>query len=237
MFVEEHKDEYGDLRGVGRNQRGDRSEHVLRRAVQASLRPGLLGRSHARSDQGAAPGQLQRLRRAEDLEVPAPEGAPGRQVHRGTPHACRGDPWRVQGQEPADHDSREDGRPAGRQGTPRLRLWVADITSIRTFSGWVYAAFVMDIYSCRIVGWQLSTSLQTSLALDALEMGLWQQARAGHDVSGLTHHSDRLNSPSIARCARPTALPRSRLSPLLAVREIPTTTQPLKRSTRRSSPS
>jgi len=71
------------------------------------------------------------------------------------------------------------------------RLWVADITYIRTFSGWVYAAFVMDMYSRRIVGWQVSTSLHTSLALDALEMGLWQQDRAGHDVSGLTHHSDR----------------------------------------------
>ena len=71
------------------------------------------------------------------------------------------------------------------------QLWVADITYIRTFSGWVYAAFVTDVYSRRVVGWQLSRSLRTDLALDALEMGIWTRQRAGHDVSGLTHHSDK----------------------------------------------
>ncbi len=77
------------------------------------------------------------------------------------------------------------------------QLWVADITYIRTFSGWVYAAFVMDMYSRRIVGWQVSTSLHTTLALDALEMGLWNRDRAGHtrgprsETADLIHHSDR----------------------------------------------
>ncbi len=71
------------------------------------------------------------------------------------------------------------------------RLWVADITYIRTCSGWVYAAFVMDMYSRRIVGWQVSTSLHTTLALDALEMGIWARQRAGRDLTGLIHHSDR----------------------------------------------
>ena len=47
------------------------------------------------------------------------------------------------------------------------RLWVADITYIRTFAGWVYVAFVIDVFSRRVVGWQLSTSLHTDLALDA----------------------------------------------------------------------
>jgi len=70
-------------------------------------------------------------------------------------------------------------------------LWVADITYIRTFSGWVYAAFVLDVFSRRVVGWQLSTSLHTDLALDALEMGLWTRQRDGRDVSQLIHHSDR----------------------------------------------
>lgn len=70
-------------------------------------------------------------------------------------------------------------------------LWVADITYIRTFSGWVYAAFVLDVFSRRIVGWQLSTSLHTDLALDALEMGIWTRRRAGRDLSQLIHHSDR----------------------------------------------
>lgn len=70
-------------------------------------------------------------------------------------------------------------------------LWVADITYVRTFAGWVYAAFVTDVFSRRVVGWQLSTSLRTDLALDALEMGIWSRTRAGRDLSRLIHHSDR----------------------------------------------
>ncbi len=58
------------------------------------------------------------------------------------------------------------------------QLWVADITYCRTFSGWVYTAFVIDVYSRRVVGWQLSRSLRTDLALDALEMGIWTRRRA-----------------------------------------------------------
>ena len=71
------------------------------------------------------------------------------------------------------------------------RLWVADITYLRTFAGWVYCAFVLDVFSRRIVGWQVSTSLRTDLALDALNMGLWTRAHGGHDTSALVHHSDR----------------------------------------------
>ena len=70
-------------------------------------------------------------------------------------------------------------------------LWVADITYVRTLSGWVYVAFVTDVYSRRIVGWQTSTSLYTDLALDALRMGIWQRRREGADLTGLIHHSDR----------------------------------------------
>lgn len=71
------------------------------------------------------------------------------------------------------------------------QLWVADITYCRTFSGWAYAAFVIDVFSRRVVGWQLSKSLRTDLALDALEMGIWTRQREGRDVTGLTHHSDK----------------------------------------------
>ena len=71
------------------------------------------------------------------------------------------------------------------------RLWVADLTYIRTHCGWVYAAFVIDVFSRMVVGWQVSTSLRTDLALDALDMGLWARARAKQDVAGLRHHSDR----------------------------------------------
>lgn len=73
------------------------------------------------------------------------------------------------------------------------QLWVADITYVRTFSGWVYASFVLDVHSRRIVGWQLSTNLYTDLALDALNMGIWTRERDGDgaDLSDLIHHSDR----------------------------------------------
>lgn len=69
------------------------------------------------------------------------------------------------------------------------RLWVADLTYVRTWSGFCYVAFVIDVYSRRIVGWRVSTSLRTDLALDALEMAIW--ARRADDLGGLVHHSDR----------------------------------------------
>jgi putative transposase len=71
------------------------------------------------------------------------------------------------------------------------RVWVADITYCRTFAGWVYAAFVIDVFSRRVVGWQLSKSLRTDLALDALEMGLWTREHAGQDTTGVIAHSDK----------------------------------------------
>jgi transposase InsO family protein len=71
------------------------------------------------------------------------------------------------------------------------QLWVADLTYVRTHAGWTYVAFVLDVFSRMVVGWQVSTSLRTDLALDALDMGLWARGRAGHDVTGLIHHSDR----------------------------------------------
>ena len=67
--------------------------------------------------------------------------------------------------------------------------WVADITYVMTFSGWVYTAFVMDLYSRRIVGWQVAGHLRSDLALDALEMAIW--ARRHENIEGLVHHSDR----------------------------------------------
>jgi len=69
------------------------------------------------------------------------------------------------------------------------RLWVADLTYVKTPSGWVYVAFVVDGCSRYVVGWQASRSLRTDLALDALEMALW--ARRATRLDGLIHHSDR----------------------------------------------
>jgi putative transposase len=71
------------------------------------------------------------------------------------------------------------------------RLWVADLTYVRTWSGFVYAAFVIDAYSRLLVGWQLATHLRTDLALDALEMAIWQRQGTGSTLDRLIHHSDR----------------------------------------------
>lgn len=67
-------------------------------------------------------------------------------------------------------------------------LWVADITYVRSFQGMSYFAFVLDVYSRRIVGWQLASHLKTDLVLDALEMAIWQRNWL---EPGLVHHSDR----------------------------------------------
>lgn len=71
------------------------------------------------------------------------------------------------------------------------RLWVADLTYVRTWSGFVYVAFITDVFSRRIVGWQASRSLKTDLALHALEQAIWDRTRDGADLDGLIHHSDR----------------------------------------------
>jgi putative transposase len=69
------------------------------------------------------------------------------------------------------------------------RLWVADLTYLKTHSGWVYLAFIFDVFSRFIVGWQISTSLRSDLAIDALEMAIYSRNR--NDLSNLVHHSDR----------------------------------------------
>ena len=71
------------------------------------------------------------------------------------------------------------------------QLWVADLTYVRTAGGWVYAAFVLDVFSRLIVGWQVATSLYTDLALDALQMAIWRRQADRADLTGLVHHSDR----------------------------------------------
>ena len=57
--------------------------------------------------------------------------------------------------------------------------WVADFTYIATWSGIVYAAFVVDVFSRAIVGWSAATSKRAKLVLDALDMALWRRDRAG----------------------------------------------------------
>jgi putative transposase len=67
------------------------------------------------------------------------------------------------------------------------KLWVADFTYVSTWQGFVYVAFIIDVFSRMIVGWRASRSMKTDFTLDALNQALW----ARQVVDGLIHHSDR----------------------------------------------
>jgi putative transposase len=79
------------------------------------------------------------------------------------------------------------------------RLWVADFTYCATWSGMVYTAFVIDVFSRRIVGWRTAYSMTTDLPLDALEMAIWAR---DDRLDNLVHHSDY---------AEPCVKPRNRV--------------------------
>jgi putative transposase len=100
---------------------------------------------------------------------------------------CRGRPWRTtiadpNAQRPADLVERDFSAEAPD------RLWVCDFTRLRCWEGVLYLAFVIDVYSRRVVGWQLAAHMRTTLVLDALRMALALRA-PGADVK-LVHHSD-----------------------------------------------
>jgi putative transposase len=69
------------------------------------------------------------------------------------------------------------------------QLWVSDFTYVSTWQGWLYVAFVIDVFARRIVGWRVSSSMRTDFVLDALEQALY--ARQPERDSSLVHHSDR----------------------------------------------
>lgn len=70
--------------------------------------------------------------------------------------------------------------------------WVTDFTYVRTWAGWVYVAFILDVFSQRIVAWHAQTSKHTDLVMIPLRMALWRRDRDGHPVGPgqLRHHSD-----------------------------------------------
>jgi putative transposase len=110
-----------------------------------------------------------------------------RGVVRGTPsvRTTVSDPASTR---PADLVARQFQAAAPNRGDP-LAGGVADLTYVKTHTGWVSVAFVIDVFSRFVVGWQAAQTLQTVLTLDALEMALW--ARRLRRGDGLIHHSDR----------------------------------------------
>ena len=69
------------------------------------------------------------------------------------------------------------------------QLWVSDFTYVSTWQGWLYVAFIIDVFARRIVGWRVSRTMHTDFVLDALEQALY--ARQPDRDGVLTHHSDR----------------------------------------------
>jgi putative transposase len=102
--------------------------------------------------------------------------------------AVRGRAWvttthATDGERPADLVDRQF------VATRPNQLWVSDFTYVATWSGFVYVAFVIDVFARRIVGWRVSASMRTDFVLDALEQAIY--ARRGDALVGLVHHSDR----------------------------------------------
>jgi transposase InsO family protein len=103
--------------------------------------------------------------------------------------AVRGRAWVTTTQSPTEAPRPADLVERQFTATRPNQLWVSDFTYVATWRGFVYVAFVIDVFARRIVGWRASNSLRTDLALDALEQAIYD--RCDDDTGDLVHHSDR----------------------------------------------
>jgi putative transposase len=103
--------------------------------------------------------------------------------------AVRGRAWTTTTASQPDADRPRDLVDRKFTATRPNQLWVADFTYVATWRGFVYVAFVIDVFARRIVGWRVSHSLHTDFVLDALEQAVYD--RCGDAPVGLVHHSDR----------------------------------------------
>ena len=103
--------------------------------------------------------------------------------------AVRGRAWTTTTEPAATADQPRDLVDRHFAATRPNQLWVADCTYVATWRGFVYVAFVIDVFARRIVGWRVSSSLRTDFVLDALDQAIYE--RCGDDVGDLIHHSDR----------------------------------------------
>jgi transposase InsO family protein len=101
---------------------------------------------------------------------------------------ARGRAWKITTQSQPALDRPTDLVDRAFEATRPNQLWVADFTYVATWAGFVYVAFVIDVFSRRIVGWRVSASMRTDFVLDALEQAIY--ARGGSLPTGLVHHSD-----------------------------------------------
>jgi putative transposase len=103
--------------------------------------------------------------------------------------AVRGRAWITTTQSQPEADRPRDLVDRHFTATRPNQLWVSDFTYVATWRGFVYVAFVIDVFARRIVGWRVSSSLVTDFVLDALEQAIYD--RCGDAPDGLVHHSDR----------------------------------------------
>ena len=103
--------------------------------------------------------------------------------------ASRGRAWVITTRTEAAADRPADLVDRQFAATQPNQLWVADFTYVATWRGFVYVAFVIDVFARRIVGWRVSASLRTDFVLEALEQAIYERRGAG--VTHLVHHSDR----------------------------------------------
>jgi transposase InsO family protein len=103
--------------------------------------------------------------------------------------AERGRAWKVTTQSEPALDRPADLVDRTFVATRPNQLWVSDFTYVATWAGFVYVAFVIDVFARRIVGWRVSSSMRTDFVLDALEQAIY--ARGGTMPAGLVHHSDQ----------------------------------------------
>jgi transposase InsO family protein len=103
--------------------------------------------------------------------------------------AVRGRAWTTTTQPGPDVEHRRDLVDRHFTATRPNQLWVSDFTYVATWRGFVYVAFVIDVFARHIVGWRVSSSLVTDFVLDALDQAIYD--RRDQKIDGLVHHSDR----------------------------------------------
>jgi|SRR5688572_3621161 len=196
-FIDQHKDEYGvesmcsvlPIAPSTYYEHARRKREPERRPVREKRDERLrfeIGRVYEDNQLVYGAKKVWRQLRREDVRVARCTVA-RLMAKMGLRGAARGRAFRVT----TVTDDRKD-RPLDRVGRRFAaerpnQLWVADITYVATWSGFVYVALVIDVFSRFIVGWRVSSSLRSDLALDALEQALW----ARKPGEGLVHHSDR----------------------------------------------
>ena len=213
-FIDAHRSEYGvepicaelpiapSQYYEHKARQGDPSRIPLRRQRDAEL-CSEIQRVHAENFQVYGARKVWRQLKREDIRVARctverlmrSQGLQG--VVRG--RKCRTTIADAAAERPLDRVNREF------KATRPNQLWVADFTYVASWVGFVYVAFVIDVFARRIIGWRVARSMQTELVLDALEQALW--ARAG--AQGVIHHSDR-GSEKLSRPLKAVARSRCR---------------------------